>query len=345
MKIFLKHDRQRMWRSVAAILIATLLFFPTSEIWAQTDGGETAVTEVVDRIVAVVNNDVILLSELDKAMIPYEEAIQQRGLAPEDARKMRYRTREKILNDLIESQLTEQKAEELGITVTGEDIDAAIEHMKQSMLYTDEELRQVIAEEGYTMAEYRRQIQSQILRSQLLSREVKSKTVVTREEIEAYYKAHYDHPEKEGMQYHLRNIVMRPPASASREEEQATLKVMQSIRQQIESGAPFEEMARQYSQSSFAADGGDLGLFALDTMSDRLREVIAELEAGEMSPVIETGQGYQIFYVQEIVDSADVSVDKFAEEIRRKIYKEKLNVRFEAWLTQLREQSHIKRIL
>lgn len=340
MSIFLKYDFPT--GLVKGILAALIIFGAVSpEAWAQNDG----TTEVVDRIVAVVNADVVLLSELNKAMIPYEAAIQQRGFTPEESREMRYRARKDVLDELIDSKLTEQKAVALGIRVEDEEIDAAIEHLKQSNLYTDEDLRQAIADEGYTMAEYRQQIKEQILRSQLLSWEVKSKTVVTREEIEDYYRTHYKQPEKEGKQYHLRNIIMRPSASASAEEEQATLKVMQLMRQQIEAGASFEEMARKYSQSSFARDGGDLGLFALDTMSDSLREIIAGLGPGEMSPVIETGQGYQIFYVQEIIDSADVSVDKFAEEIREKLYKEKLNERFEEWLTQLREQSHIKRIL
>lgn len=344
---FSKHDKQKIRGGVAALLFAMLLILPpVARVSAQEDEGPASAAEVVDRIVAVVNDDVILLSELNKAMVPYEKAIAQRNLTPQAAEEMRYRTREDLLNDLIDSKLTQQKAKELGIRVEEAEVDAAVEHQKQSLLYTDEDLRRAIAEDGLTMEDFRAQIKKQILRSKLLSREVKSKTVVTTEEIEDYYEKNYDKPKEDGKQYHLRNIVMRPADASSAEEKQAVFETMQLIHKQIaEDGAPFADMARQYSQSSFAADGGDLGMFALDSMSDSLRNIIINLKAGEMSPVVETGQGYQIFYVEEILDSADISADKFADEIRQKIYEEKLNARFAEWLTQLREQSIIKRIL
>jgi peptidyl-prolyl cis-trans isomerase SurA len=330
---------------LAVALIGSAMILPS--VWARegavaaSNDQVAADREVVDRIVVEVNDDIVLLSELEKALAPYEKAIKERGLRPSVAQEMRYRARKDVIDELINRKLTEQKAAELGINVEPSDIDAAIEHLKDSMFYTDEDLRQAIAREGYTMKEYRSQIKDQIQRSQLLSREVKSKTVVTREEVEAYYQAHQEQYEDK-VQYHLRNIIMQPDEFAGQAEQAAVLKTMQDIRNQLETGASFEDLARQYSQSSFAEDGGDLGLFELDELSEQLQKSIAGTAPGEFTPVIETGRGFQIFYVQEIVNQSVTPVEKVAEEIRQKLYQEKLNERFESWLTKLREQSHIK---
>lgn len=327
------------------ILFCTTVFFIlAATVMPVVGAADDGATEVVDRIVAVVNDEIILLSELEAALAPYEKMIQERDLREEVAQQMRYRAREDVLNELIDRRLTEQKAQALGITVEEADVDAAIEHMKKSLMYTDEELRQAIAREGYTMADYRKQIREQILQSRLLSVEVKSKTVVTQEEIEAYYQAH---PEKYRAreQYHLRNIIMRPPEYGDEEDRQKILAQMEEIHRQLEEGASFAAMARKYSQSSFAEDGGDLGLFALKDLSETLQQVIEQTAAGEITPVIETGNGYQIFFVEEIVRQPAVAVEAVAEEIRENLYKEKLNQRFESWLRELREQSHIKIVM
>ncbi len=301
-------------------------------------------TEVVDRIVAVVNEEVILLSDLEKALAPYEKMIQKKGLPPETAREMRYRAREDVINDLIDSRLTEQKAKDMGIEVGEADVDAAIEHMKKSLMYTDEELRRAIGREGYSMEDYRQQMKKQILQSRLLSLEVKSKTVVTQEEIEAYY---HSHPEQYGVRekYHLCNIVMRPPEAMDGNSRRKIYTRMENIHQQLEEGASFAAMARQYSESSFAEDGGDLGLFSLENLSEPIQNAVSQTASGDITPVIETENGYQIFYVKEIVQQPAVSIEDVSQEIREKIYQEKINERFQTWLTELRKKSYIKIIM
>ena len=117
---------------------------------------------------------------------------------------------------------------------------------------------------------------------------------------------------------------------------------MRDIHQQLEEGASFEALAQEYSQSSFASEGGELGLFAIDDLSVALQKEIRGLGAGEFTPVIETGQGYQIFLVQEIVRPPAVALEQAMPQIRQKLYREKLNQRFEVWVKELREQAHIK---
>ncbi|MDY6903199.1 MAG: SurA N-terminal domain-containing protein [Thermodesulfobacteriota bacterium] len=298
--------------------------------------------EVVDRIVAVVNDDIILLSELEKALGPYEEAIKKRGLPADTEKELLYKAREDILNQLIDRELTRQKSAELGITVDEAQVDNALERMKQSMQYTEEALQELLAEQGYTLGEYRQHIRDQLLRERLLMREIKAKTIVTQEDIEAYFedhKAEYGEAEK----YHLRNIILQEPSDAPEMKSYETVEEqMNAIIKKLENGASFAALAKKYSQSSFAEDGGDLGLFVLNDLAPDIKTAIQAISPGEFTGMLKTAQGYQIFYLQKIVEPDDKVLDTAAEEIRRKLYDKELESRFEEWVQALREKSHIK---
>ncbi|OQX62304.1 MAG: hypothetical protein B5M56_06810 [Desulfococcus sp. 4484_241] len=300
--------------------------------------------EVVDRIVAIVNNDIILLSELNRAVSFYEKAIRAKRLPPEEKKKLLYNARVEVLNQLINQKLTSQYAKELGIKINKLEVDQALEQLKRSMHYTDEDLRQGLEKEGYTMEQYRDQVKDQLLQRRILNFEVKSKVVVTPEDVEKYYKAH---PEIYGIrkQYHLRNIIMRFAGTGGDKPKETVYAKMLDIHKQLENGASFKDLARRYSESSFAERGGDLGVFTLDDLSDQLREAIKGLKPGEFTPVLETPQGYQILFVDEIIEKRAISLQDATEEIKQKLYSQMLDKRFEKWITELKKKSYIKTML
>ena len=297
--------------------------------------------EVVDRIVVVVNDDIILLSDVNDLLSPYEEKLRTMGYPEDQQTKMIFKIREDVIKQLIEQTLTDQQVEKMGLTITERDIDLAIERLKEKRSVTDEDLRKGLALEGLTMEEFRNQMKSQLLRTRLVDYEVKSKIVITDEDIKAYYDSH---PEIFGgnKQYHLRNIILRVASYASDDEKRAVRKKMEGIYAQLESGADFAEMARRYSESSLAADGGDLGLFKLEDMAPILKEAIEKLEATQFTPILDTDQGYQIFYVEQVIADAARSLESVSKQIEQKLYEERLNSKFAAWLEDLRKRSHIK---
>ena len=270
-----------------------LMALPSS---AETSSSE----EVVDRIVAIVNNDIILLSDVNRALIPYAKNIKDRHLPEKTENMMLSRAHDEILESLINEKLVLQKAAELRIAVGDDEVNAALEQMKESMPNSDEAFRSFLSEMGYTLDEYREQIRNQIIKSRLLNQEIKSKIVVTSEEIQDYYQ---NHPNEfsSGTQYHLRHIIMQIPKGADQEGKEAVRLKMEEIHQRIKDGASFEDMAKQYSQSSFAKIGGDLGMFAESDLAPEIKDVIVGTKEGEITPVIETDLGYQIFYVQSII--------------------------------------------
>lgn len=298
--------------------------------------------ELVDRIVAVVNDDIILLSELEKALGPYEEAIKKRDIPPETEQQLLFKAREEILNQLIDRELTRQKARELGISVDETLVDQTLENMKQSMQYTEEALREILAREGYTLAEYRQHIRDQLLRERLLTREIKAKTIVTKEDIQAYYN---DNSDQYGgtTRYHLRNIIMQHPSDAPEMKGLDTVEAqMAAIHQQLKAGADFAALAKKYAQSSFAQEGGDLGSFEIDDLAPEIKAAIQTISPGGFTDVLETAQGHQIFYLEEIIQAGEQSLASVEEQIREQLYREKLNQRFDEWVEALRDKSHIQ---
>ena len=297
--------------------------------------------EYIDRIVAVVNDNIITLSELDVYFNPYAEQIKARGYPPEEARKMLFTVREKVLNQLIDEMLTDQEIKRANISVNEAEINNAIERIKAARFYTDEELQEALKKQGFSMEQYRQQIKNQVLRTKLVNLEVKSKIVLTRQDIEAYYNKH---PELYGgeKKYHLRSILMVPPPLATDAEKHSIYARMETVLQKFKTGEHFDSLARRYSESPLAAEGGDLGAFKLDALSSQIQDAVKNLAPGDVTPILSTDQGYQIFYLENIIESPGKPLEEVAEEIREKLYNEIVDKKFHSWLGTLRERSHIK---
>ena len=297
--------------------------------------------EVVDRIVAVVNDDIITLFELNGRVEPYAEKIRKLGYSTDKEHQMLFKVREDMLNRLIYQKLQDQEVERLKIKVDESQIDQTIERIKEENFYTDEELRLTLANEGLTMEAYRGQIKEQILRTKLINFNVRSKVVITKEDITSYYK---NHPDKYGgkKKYHLYNIIIKTPLFADQSEKDKMKARMDKILTELTAGKSFETMVETYSGSSLDVGGGDLGLFRLDQLSPQLQDTIKEMNAGEFTPVLNTDQGFQIFFIKEIVETSGKPLEEVSPEIEKILFNEIVEKKFQSWLEALRNQSAIK---
>jgi len=297
--------------------------------------------EVVDRIVAVVNDDIIRLTELNKAVAALEEQIRLKKYAPEKEQEEIYRLRQEMLNSLIDDKLADQEIKTAGIFVDEQEIDKAIEQVKKANYYSDEDLRRALTASGVSMSDYRKEIKKQMHRNQLVNQKIKSKIIITESDVTAFYNAH---PEIYASQkkYMIRNIMMPVVSDMDEPAKQAIRAKMESIHQQLSGGAAFEKTAREHSEALNAADGGKLGLFALDELAKNIRAAVEPLQPGAFSPVVETDQGFQIFYVEDIKESGGKELIEVADEIRQKLYEDTVNKKFQSWIETLRKDADIK---
>jgi peptidyl-prolyl cis-trans isomerase SurA len=300
--------------------------------------------EIVDRIVAVVNDDIITYLEVQEEMAPYEAQIKAVGYDPEKEQQMLYRVRNDIVKKLVDQKITDQEIKRYKINVSDEDIDNNIEQIKESKLWSDEEFRDALESEGMTYESYRKKLKDQAMRARLLNTAVRSKIVITKEDVAAYYANNIETYQGE-VSYHLRNIIMRVPTDADKDEKQTVLEKMEKVQGALEQGTSFESLSRQYSESSLAERGGDLGVLAYKNFSSQLKEALDGLSIGEYTAILDTDQGYQIFYIENILKENETPLEDVYLEIEETLFKELSEKAFKEWLEALREASHIKIIL
>ncbi len=297
-------------------------------------------TEVVDRIVAIVNEDIITLSELKEILKPYEEKIFSLEYPEEQEKKLLFKVREEKLNLMIEQRLADQEIKKMDITVGEAEIDGTIERIKKANFLTDETMREALAREGSSYEKLREQIKEQILRTRLVHYKIKSKIVITEEDMKAYYDKKSD-TYGGAINYYLKNIYMSV-SSSDIEAKKKTLRKMKKVLKELKKGRPFEDAAREYSESPYAHKGGDLGRFELKELAPQIRKAVQDLKPGEHTQVIDTEQGYQIFLVKDISRAGGVSFESVAAEIEEKLYNDIVDEKYSEWIRDLRKNSHIK---
>jgi len=297
--------------------------------------------EIVDRIVAVVNDEVITLIELNNTLKPYMEKIQSLGYSQDKEQELLFKVRKDMLDRLINQKIEDQEIKRSKVEISEEQVDKTIERVKETNYLTDEQLRAALAKDGLTIEEYRSKIKDQILREKLVALKVKSKIVITKEDIKAYYEKHIK--EYGGKQkYHLRNIIMKVPLFLGSEKKLEIKAKMDEILEKLKAGESFKALAAKYSESPAASDGGDLGEFEFDTLSPQLQNAIEKIKPGELTSVLDTDQGYQIFFIEKIVNTPGKTVEEMSPEIERILFNESIDKKYQAWIGDLRKESVVK---
>ena len=306
---------------------------------------------LVDRVVAVVNDDVITLSELEKAGQEFFQRIRAKAPAGEVDRALE-KAREEVLSSLIDKFIIRQQAEKLSITVTEEEIDSAIDQILARNNATIEDFIRELASMNISEQEYRDNLRDQILQSKLINYEVRSRIVIIEEDIQAYYKEEYTLDKGESG-YHIlqigftwRNTVSLEKSGFDTKEEAE--EKAKEIRARVLDGESFLELAKAYSNLPSAADGGDIGLFKKDEMAAYMKDVILAMHPGEISPIVETDNAFQFFKLLSASEGdiiVKVPYESVRDEIQEKLYQQEMEKQYKLWLKSLREKAYIKILL
>ena len=302
--------------------------------------------ELVDRIVAKVNDDVITLSEFNEEGEGTFEKIREN--APSDQIRSSLRQAKKdILSGLIDRMLISQKAEISGLSVSNEDLDATISRILEQNQITMKQFMEQLQVLGMTEAQYRDKMKNQMLQSKLINYEIRSKIVITDEKVRRYYDESFGQQESsEG--YHLLQIGCLWGSDGRSETRLDAKKRAEQLHAMISEGENFKEIAKVYSDLPSAADGGDIGVFKEEELAPYMRDAIQGLYPGQISEIIESSTAFQFF---KILSSREGNVIQQApfetvkEEIRTLLYEQELRENFDKWVKQLREEAFIEELL
>ena len=295
-----------------------------------------AYSQLVDRVVAVVNRKVITLSQLEKAE---QQLYARETLHPGETQEER---RKKTLEMLIENELIRQKTEEAGIFVNDEELDAAMYDIKQrNNISSDEQLKKILSQEGRTWNEFLDDIRGQIKMAKLVNREVRSQIEVSEDEVELYYQTHPEQFAQSSTTVHIRHILLSVSKAAGDADVQAIKEKAEQLVQQLRSGADFADAAKEYSAHPSSETGGELGTFNEGELAAPF-DIAFTMDSGEISDPIRSDSGFHIIYVEEKTGGEKASFEKAKPTIRRTIYEQKSNKLYRKWIEELKERAYIE---
>lgn len=321
---FLWSDRERNGRTVRSLAAAVLIFW----------GSLAAVqAEVSNRIVAVVNNEIITLLELEKKMAE---------LLPPGTPANNPEIQKRVLFQLIDEKLLGSQIRKLNLQVGKEEVDKAISRIREEQgLKSPEEFAALLAREGLREEELRARLKDQMLRFRLISREIGSKIIFSEDQTKAYYQKNKSKFEV-GERLHLAQITILNSNHPSPEAAKAKIEEIAALLRQGES---FASLAKKFSGDPSAPQGGDLGFFSVEEIDPLLMQALAPLKPGETSPVQGLPQGWRLVQLVERGTTKAVSPEAAREKIQEMLYQEEVEARAGQWLLKLRERSSIQILL
>lgn len=291
---------------------------------------------LLDRVVAVVNDEVITWSELYRAM-EADASPQLKEMEEEDRREIFRENEGQFLETLINQRLQLQEAKKQGIWAYEDEIITTIENIKKKYSMTDDKFNESLEKEGFTPEEYRDRLRNEIIISKITSQLIRNKIVVTDEDMKEYT-AENKGISKSSESCRISQIFFKKPATEPEEkevEEKAAL-----VLSKIKNKESFSDLANNYSEDPSSAAGGDMGFIRKDQMTKEFVDVLQGMKEGETSSPFWTEKGLHIIKLYEKTDPK--STKEINEEIREDLKNKIFMERYNAWIKSLREKSFIE---
>ncbi len=296
--------------------------------------------EVTDRIVALVNNEVITLSELEETVKPLYEQVRQTSTPAEREQKLK-KIREEVLDHLVDSKLLEQEIKKRKFEVPERDVDAAIGDVLKSTNLSENDLKKVIAREGMTYSAYRQRIREELGKMRLVSREIKSKIVIEEETLRKAYQANLE-KFTDPLEVKIQQIFFPLPQNSSQDEAAVIKKEARSILERARKGEDFTELAKKYSRAPEASEGGVLGYFKHKEMMPELEEVGFKLKVGEISDLVNSPMGFHILRVLERKGGEPKPFAEVQNKIRDEMIQVEAEKKYNEWMKDLKSKAYIQ---
>jgi peptidyl-prolyl cis-trans isomerase SurA len=296
---------------------------------------------IVEEIVARVNNDIITLSDYQKAEAALRQEITQdcQNCTTERLGALFTERHKDLLRDLIDQQLLIQRGKDEGLSVESDVIKRLDEVRKQNNLPTLDDLEKAVEGEGMSWEDYKGQIRNSLLTQEVVRHEMGSRIIIGSDEVKKYYDEHpqeFTRPEQVILQEIFLSTEKKTP-----EEMAVVERKIEEFRSRILKGEDFGEIAKRYSEGSTAKQGGELGTFERGQLSKQLEESVFSLNKGGITEPIQTKTGFEVLKVVEHYQAGLQPLNKVENEIQNKLYFQKMQPAMRTYLAQLREESYV----
>ncbi len=309
-------------RNLILVFIAMIGIFLAQSIPSLASG-----SVVVDRVVAVVNDEIITMSDLQR-----EAALNKKTEFRHDERL--------LLEDMIDRKLQMAVAKRVGMDVTDKELaDALADIMKRNNL-TSNQFSDALAKEGLSLDQYRAELREQIALSRLFNKYVRSGIAVDEAEVRAFYERNttvYSLPQE----IRVRQIFLSLPENATPDQISEVKEKAEAVYERAKKGADFIHLVREVSQGVTAKEDGDLGFMQRGHALSEIEEATRTLKPGDISSPFRCAGGYNIIRLEEIKTPVR-AFEKVKDDIMKTLYEQKVENTFRSWLQTLRSDSHIE---
>lgn len=326
-------------RAFAHALIASALALVTASVANAT---------IVERVVAVVGEQPILLSDIRGRARPFLLDLQRKGLSPAQQAAAESELFRQLLDRMIDDRLEQQAAEKARIRVTAEEIDAGIRNVATSQKLTPAELIAEAGRQGMTPQEYRDEIRRQILEGKLLQLRVQGRIRITDDDVRAMY-TKLVRTERKRLGYHVAWVVLHTPENLPKAARADRERLAASIAETARAGVnvhgqkvDFAALAQAFSDDSTTSDrGGDLGRHEPGDLAPQVEEEIWKLDVGGVSAPFRFKDAIVVLKVLGRDDSQIPELEDAHDEVVQRVYAEQMDKARKQWLEELRRAAYV----
>jgi len=292
--------------------------------------------DLVEAIVAVVNDDIITLSEYKQEYNSRMRMLRSQ-LQGEELSKQQEMLKDNLLEALITDRLLLQEARKLGLNVT-EQVRMTLENIKrENNLKSDEELKRALAQQGLLYEDFVAQMEQNMLKQNIIFSEVGRKIAIADPDIVSYYKAHQEEF-IEPIEYTLKMIYISQERKSPEEIESKKAQADQKLA----AGEDFGKVAAELSEGPEKDSQGDLGSYKKGELQEDLEQAVVDLEVGGVTPWINVQGAWSKL---KLVGKKDRRLKEFQEvrkEIEEKIFEERQQEELKKYMARIRDKSYVK---
>jgi peptidyl-prolyl cis-trans isomerase SurA len=289
--------------------------------------------QLVDQIVAIINEDVITMSELEESS---RNAITRQLT---DAQKKE--AQKQVLEALIKERLISQQIDAANISVSASDVDRAIEDITRQNNISRDDLQKAVLARNMTWEKYRSDLEQQIVRLKLVDLKVRSRVSIPDAEIRAVYDEEVSRESAEKL-ITLRHLFFRWGESPDPSERGRVLKMAQAGQKRLLLGEDFAKVAKEMSQGPSANSGGGLGDLDASSLLPELARAVRKLKVMEISAPIETQNGVHVIQIQKRQAKAPPPFEQRRNPIYQRLYQSEVERQMGLWIQELKKKSVIE---
>jgi len=281
---------------------------------------------IVDRVVAVVNNEIITLSDLQR-----EAALKKIAGKPDERM---------LLEDMIDRKLQMAAAKRAGMDVTDKELADAIADILKRNSFDEKQFEAALAKDGLTLEQYKVELREQMTLSRMFNKYIRAGIAVDEAEVRSYYDRNlksYTLPEE----IRLRQIFFPIPDNATSRENADVKEQAEQIFARARQGENFSRLVREFSQGATASQDGDLGFTQRESLLPEMEAAAQHLKPGDVSPPFTCAGGYNIVKLEEVRMPVR-PYEKVKDEIMSMLYQQKVENTYRSWLQSLRSDSNIE---